>query len=160
MKKQIYLSIVTIFILVSACKKNKSCFTPPENLSFNFITTESIDAFNSGLYNFDSLKIYYLDNSIKTSLNFDTISSMYANKKFYIFTSTSLNEKAWQDNKTTTFLFQFKANKVDTLLIHCITTTDNECTSVQYDTKKYNGRNIETTTNGQTPLKYSHQIVL
>lgn len=160
MKKQIYLTIIVLFILAVSCKKNKSCVTPPEKLSFNFITTDSADAFNNGLYSFDSLKIFYLDSGAKTNLNFDTISSVYANKRFYIFTSTLLNEKAWQENKTTTFLFQFKSNKVDTLSTHCIKIFNNECTFFQYDTIKYNGSKVEKTINGQQPLKYSYQITI
>jgi hypothetical protein len=148
-----------MFALIS-CKEDKICFTPPENLTFNFITTQSFDAFSSGTYNIDSFRIYYYENGSKTNIFYDTVSSIYQGQTYYVFSSQELGEKAWQENKTSTFLLKLNSARTDTLTIHCSQTTTGNCTLVSFDAKKYNNAEIDMARYGDSPLKYSYQIVL
>jgi len=117
--------ILTLTII--SCTKicNVDCFTPPGDLRLK-ITNEadSTDLIFTGVYNADSIAIFYLDNNVKRNIEL-SIYTDSVNQRSMI----SSAEIAWKSVEGFKDYFLYlNWEEVDTLYLDVVSATENCCT--------------------------------
>lgn len=133
-----FLLILSILISTSGCEmlqKCGECFTPPQPIMMKIVNSEGENLITNGLFNKDSLKIYYFDNQVKKNVSFEVAPlSDYTNTIY-------CSEMAWLSvDKKIDFYLYLNHLDIDTLSLELRKHSEDCCTSHPIRSFDINGK--------------------
>lgn len=137
-----FIVLLSILFLASSCLKIKNCdecFTPPPNLTFKVIDSESGDNLYSNFtYSQSDLKLYYIADKDTTFLNVN----LYQIDDQAIIGS---DEMSWisLSHEGETFYLELNPDTIETIYLKIISVTENCCAYHPIETITLNGVNAE-----------------
>jgi hypothetical protein len=131
-----------LILSMISCDKfcNEECFTPPGELRLKVTDkADSTDLIYTGLYNVDSIAIFYFDNDVKKFIEMDVITDS-ANHKSMI----ASNEISWKSVEGfKDFYLYLDYQDTDTLYLDVVTVNEDCCTFHNFNYFGINGTETE-----------------
>ena len=137
-----FLILGLLTLSIASCDKfcNEECFTPPGELRLKVTNkADSTDLIYTGVYNADSIAIFYFDNDVKKFIEMGVITDS-ANHKSMI----ASNEISWKSVEGfKDFYLYLDYQDTDTLYLDVVTVNEDCCTFHRFNYFKTNGIEAE-----------------